>query len=179
MADVSKGFLHPEEIVRQLNIKKWMKIADFGCGSGFFSISLARRLGHDGRVYAFDILETALESARSRAKIQGLFNIETLRCNLEKPKSTTLKNDSVDLTLLANILFQSSKKADIIKEGARILKPGGELVIIDWQPNQPVGPTKEFVVPLEKIKQLAESQDLRFKRSLIADKYHWGLVFEK
>jgi ubiquinone/menaquinone biosynthesis C-methylase UbiE len=179
MADESKGFLHPEEIVRQLNIKKWMKIADFGCGSGYFSLSLAKRLGHEGRVYAFDILEAALESVRSRAKIQGLFNIETLRCNLERAKSTTLKDEFVDLTLLSNILFQSAKKADIIKEGTRILKPGGELVIIDWRPNQPVGPTKEFVVPLEKIKQLVESQGLRFKRSLMAGKYHWGLVFEK
>jgi len=179
MADDSKGFLHPEEIVRQLNIKKWMKIADFGCGSGYFSLSLAKRLGHDGRVYAFDILETALESVRSRAKIQGLFNIETLRCDLEQAKSTTLKDDFVDLTLLANILFQSSRKADIIEEGARILKPGGELVIIDWQPNQPVGPAKEFVVSLEKIKQLAKNQGLKFKRDLVVDKYHWGLVFEK
>jgi len=179
MADRPGGFLHPEEIAKQLNIKKWMKIADFGCGSGYFSLSLAKRLGHDGRVYAFDIMETALESVRSRAKIQGFFNIETLRCDLEQPKSTGLAEESVDLVLIANILFQSQKKLDIIKEGTRILKQGGEMAIIDWNPNQPVGPAKEFVTPLMMIKNLAEDEGLKFKRKLIVDKYHWGLIFEK
>ena len=175
----SGGFLHPDEIDKQLNINPRMKIADFGCGSGYFALSMAKRIGHEGRVYAFDILETALESVRSRAKIQGLFNIETLRCNLEDDKSTGLGDSSVDLVLLANILFQSEKKTDIIKEAARILKLAGIMAIIDWRPDQPLGPAKEFVIPLGAIKQLAEDEGLRFKRELAVDKYHWGMIFEK
>jgi len=36
------GFLHPEEIIKQFNINKDAQIADFGCGSGYFSIPLAK-----------------------------------------------------------------------------------------------------------------------------------------
>jgi len=177
--DGTGGFLQPEEVVKQLNIKRWMRVADFGCGSGYFTIPIAKRLAPESRIYAFDILEAALESVRSRAKLQGIFNIQTHRCDLEKLKSTGLSENSVDMVLLANILFQAPKKIDIIKEAKRILKDGGEMVIIDWRPDQPMGPTKEFVVPMGAVKQLVEDEGLRFKQELVVDKYHWGMIFEK
>jgi len=177
--DGTGGFLHPEEIVKQLNIKRWMKVADFGCGSGYFTLPIAKRLAHESRVFAIDILETALESVRSRARLQGLFNIETIRCNLEELGSTGLSDKSVDFVLLANILFQSSKKVDIIKEAKRVLKEGGEIAIIDWKPDQPMGPAKDFIVPSGAVKKIVEDERLRLKRELTVDKYHWGLVFEK
>jgi len=177
--DGTGGFLHPEEITKQLNIKRWMKVADFGCGSGYFTLPIAKRLAHESRIYAIDILETALESVRSRAKLQGLFNIETIHCNLEEKNSTGLSDNLMDLVLLANILFQSTKKIDIIKEAIRILKESGEMAIIDWRENQPMGPAKDFIVPLEAVRKIVEGEGLRFKRELAVDKYHWGLIFEK
>lgn len=173
------GFLHPEETVKQLNIKRWMKVADFGCGAGYFTLPIAKRLAHESRVYAIDVLEGALESVRSRARLQGLFNIETIRCDLEGIKSSGLNENLIDLVLLANILFQSAKKIDIIKEAKRILKDKGEMVVIDWKPDQPMGPAKEFVVPPGAVKKIVEDEGLRFKKELSVDKYHWGLVFEK
>jgi arsenite methyltransferase len=177
--DGTGGFLHPEETVRQLNIKKWMKVADFGCGAGYFTLLIAKRLAHESRVYAVDVLETALESVRSRARLQGLFNIETVRCNLEELNSTGLSENSMDLVLLANILFQSPKKVDIIKEAKRVLKEGGEMAIIDWNPDQPMGPEKDFIVSLGTVKKIVEDEGLRLKRELAVDKYHWGFVSEK
>lgn len=177
--DGTGGFLHPEETVKQLNIQRYMKVADFGCGAGYFTLPIAKKLAHESRVYAVDILETALESVRSRAKLQGFFNIETIRCNLEEFKSTGLSDDSIDFVLLSNVLFQSVKKIDIIKEAKRILKQGGEMAIIDWKPDQPMGPAKEFVVPLGAVKKIIEDEGLRFKRELKVDKYHWGIIFDK
>jgi len=172
------GFLRPEEIVRQLNIRKDMQVADFGCGAGYFTITLAK-LADQGKVYAFDVLEQALESVRSRAKLQGLFNIETKRCNLELIGSSGLLDNSVDLVLLANILFQSNKKIDIIKEAKRILKKGGEIVIIDWLPNQSLGPPKDLIVLPEVVKKMAQDEGLVFKKDFPVDVYHWGIIFTK
>jgi len=172
------GFLQPEEVIKQLNIKNGMQVADFGCGAGYFTIPLAK-IVKEGLVYALDVIEQALESVRSRAKLQGLFNIETKRCNLEILGSSGLVDNSVDLALLSNILFQSSKKTDIIKEAKRVLKRGGEMVIIDWQANQPMGPPKNLIVSLDSVKKMAQEQGLVFKKEFPVDKYHWGMIFTK
>jgi len=172
------GFLQPREIIKQLNIRKNSQIADFGCGAGYFTIPLARIIG-EGMVYAFDVMEQALESVRSRARLEGLFNIETKRCNLEIPGASGLADNSVDLALLANVLFQSSKKADIIKEAKRILKKGGEAVIIDWQADKPMGPPKDLIVSPEAIKKIAQDAGLTLKEEFPVDVYHWGMIFVK
>jgi ubiquinone/menaquinone biosynthesis C-methylase UbiE len=176
MARGTGGFLQPEEIVKQLNIGKEAVIADYGCGAGYFTIPLAK-IAEKGIVYAFDILDTALESVKGRAKLERLFNIETKQCNLEEPNASGLADNSIDLILLANILFQSSKKTDIIKEAKRILKQNGEIVIIDWKPNQPMGPPSNLIISPDKIKEITKNQGLSFKREFPVDKYHWGAVF--
>jgi ubiquinone/menaquinone biosynthesis C-methylase UbiE len=124
-------------------------------------------------------MEQALESVRSRAKIQGLFNIETRRCNLENPSGSGLIINSIDLVVLANILFQSSKKLDIIKEAKRVLKKGGEMVIIDWQPDKPMGPPKDLIASQDTIKKMAQAEGLIFKKEITVDVYHWGMIFSK
>lgn len=173
------GFLRPEEIVKQFNIKENMIIADFGCGAGHFSIPLAKLVGDQGKIYALDVLETALESVRSRAKLQGLFNIETKRCNLELPIGSGLDSNSIDLVLLGNILFQSSKKDDIIKEAYRVLKSKGEIMVIDWKPNQPMGPPANLIVPQDSLKKIINEAGLKFIKEFPVDKYHWGTIFVK
>lgn len=172
------GFLHPEEIIKQLNINKEMIIADFGCGAGYFTIPLAK-IAEQGKVYALDILDTALESVRSRARLEGLFNVETKHCNLEIKGNSGLEDGLVDKVLLANILFQSSNKVAIIKEADRVLKKGGEMAIIDWKANQPMGPPENLIVSLDFVKETAKNEGLIFKKEFPVDKYHWGIVFEK
>jgi len=173
------GFLKPEETIKELSIKQGMRIADFGCGAGYFTIPLAEMVGQKGKVYAFDILKTALESVRSRAKSAGLLNIETVWSNLETLNASKLKNESIDLVLLANILFQSSKKADIIKEAKRILKRGGKLVVIEWKKNQVMGPPEKFIVDKDLVRGIAEKQDFKFDKEFPAGQGHWGMIFVK
>lgn len=173
------GFLNPEETIKQLNITKGMQIADFGCGAGYFVIPAAKIVGDEGKVYALDVLDSALESVRSRARIEGLFNIITRRCNLEVLTSSQIDNNSIDLVLLSNILFQSDDKDGIIKEATRIVKPEGKLAIIDWLPGQFLTPSKGLIVPIEDIKKTTESNGLKFNKNIQIDGYHWGMIFIK
>ncbi len=172
------GFLHPEEIVKQLDIDKEMIVADFGCGAGYFTIPMAK-IVEQGKVCALDILDTALESVQSRAKLEGLFNIEAKHCNLEIKGNSGIEDGSIDMVLLANILFQSSNKVAIIEEAGRVLKKEGKIAIIDWKADQPMGPPKDLIVPLDFVKETAKKQGLIFKKEFPVDKYHWGVVFEK
>jgi len=104
------GFSHPERVVEELHIKKGGRVADFGAGSGYFTLELAQQVGPDGVVTAVDVLPTALEIIKSKAADRGLLNIVYIRANLESKDGSKLAESSQDMVLLANILFQSQKK---------------------------------------------------------------------
>ena len=179
MTQGTGGFLNTEETIKQLNIFNGMHVADFGCGAGFFVIPMAQIVGKEGKVFALDVMDSALESVRSKAKMRGFFNVVTKRCNLETLGGSQIENNSIDLVLLSNILFQSDNKVGIIKEGVRILKPGGEIAIIDWRGDQPMGPSKDLIIPIDNVWTIAEESCLKFKKEIQVDKYHWGMIFVK
>jgi len=174
------GFLDPLSIVEQFGIKEGMKVADLGSGSGYFAIYMAERVGASGKVYALDILEDKLDNLRARARSQGLKNIETVRTNLEVLGSSSLPDSSQDFVLISNVLFQSQKQEDIIKEGVRVLKTKSEFVIIDWNKGTGgFGPPDDLRPSQESIASAAERQGLLFVRALNAGQFHFGLVFNK
>ena len=171
------GFLNPSEVLKQLKLQKDMLAADFGCGSGGFSIPLAKILGK-GKVFAFDIQEEALSVLRSRAKLENLQNIETKRCDLETSNATGLEGNSLDLVLVPNLLFQIENKKAIMEEAKRILKKGGQILILDWSPGAYLGP-KEDRVSEEEVKKIAKELDLKLEKEFKAGSYHYGLIFQK
>ena len=81
---LTNNFVKPEEVLDQLDMLKNASVADFGCGSGFFSLAFARAVGKSGTVYALDILPSSLEAVASRAKALGLSNVIAKRVNLER-----------------------------------------------------------------------------------------------
>lgn len=173
------GFLDPDKVIEEFGIKEGMKIADFGCGAGYFAILMAKAVGENGRIYALDVLKTALESVRSRAKAEGLLNIETAWSNLEIFGGSKLPGDSVDIALLANILFQSSKKADIIKEAKRVVKKGGKMIVIDWKKDQPMGPPQDLIVSPDSMKGMVKQEGFKLEKEFSAGDRHWGMIFIK
>jgi len=172
-----ESFLNPEEVLNQLELRPDMTAADFGCGSGGFVIPLAKRL-EDGLVYALDIQKEPLSALKSRALIESVSNIRLIRCDLEKPKGSTLPDFSLDLVLIINILFQAEKKDAIISEAKRVLKKQGKLMIIDWLPKATQGPLKGRISPVE-VKKITKNQGFELEKEFEAGRYHYGLVFKK
>lgn len=174
------GFLKPELLVNEFGLAPGMSAADFGSGSGYFTILMAQRVGKEGRVYALDIMESALDSVREKAKAAGVENIELIRTNLEVLGSSGLSDQSQDIVLLANILFQSDKKSEIIKEAKRVLKDSGTLVIIDWKKGAGgFGPPDNLRTDGSAMRSLAVGEGLIFDRVFDAGQFHFGIVFKK
>jgi ubiquinone/menaquinone biosynthesis C-methylase UbiE len=154
-----------------------MVAAEFGCGAGGFAIPLARKL-ENGLVYAIDILDAPLSFLKSRANMENIVNIKTVKGDLEKPKGSLITQASLDIVLIPNILFQAEDKGAIIEEARRVLKEKGILMIIDWLPEAKRGPVSKRVEPKE-IKKIAEEKELIFKKEFKAGSYHYGIIFEK
>ncbi|MBU3964447.1 class I SAM-dependent methyltransferase [Patescibacteria group bacterium] len=171
------SFLEPEKIIEQIPLSQDWQTAEFGCGPGGFAIALARRVPK-GMVYALDIQEEPLSALIGRAKGVGLSNIKTIQCDLEEPKGSTLKDESMDLVLIANALFQIEDKDAFLKEAKRVLKRNGNLVIIDWNPDSPFGP-EENRVSLEQAHKIVKFMDIKLVKELETGTYHWGAIFVK
>lgn len=180
MPTKTSKFVNPQEVLKTIGVKQGMKVADFGCGSGTYSLLLARTVGENGQVYAVDVLPSALEAVASQAKLTGIFNIQTVRANLELKNGSGLESDSCDIVLLSNILFQSKKHTDILKEAQRVCKRDGQIVVIDWIPSEAaLGPNQGQAVAKETVVSKARGIGLKLKKSFAAGTKHYGLIFSK
>jgi len=171
------SFLDPQEILNEIELRKGMTAVDFGCGAGGWVIPLAKRL-KKGKVYALDVQEETLSALKGQARLEKVFNIEPILCDLENPKSLKLRNDSIDLVLMTNLLFQIENKKEVFSQAKRILKKGGQILVVDWKEESPFGPYEKRVLP-EEVKEIAKDVGLELTKDFEAGDYHYGLVFEK
>ena len=172
-----EGFLKPEEILKQLDLREDMIAADFGSGSGGWALPLAQIL-KEGKVYAIDILEEPISALKSRAEILKIFNIEVVLSDIEKKNGSKLKDNHLDLVLITNLLFEAEDKKEVLAEGKRVLKKGGKILVVDWKKDSSLGP-KQGRASVEEVKEIAKNLDLKLEKELDAGNYHYGLVFTK
>ncbi|KKU11160.1 MAG: Methyltransferase, UbiE/COQ5 family [Parcubacteria group bacterium GW2011_GWA1_45_7] len=168
-----------EKLVGKLEIQPGQTVADFGAGSGFITLSCAKRVGAGGTVYALDVLSESLEVIATKAREQQLFNVKPIRANLEKPNGSTLPDDSCDWVIVSNILFQSDQQEIIIQEATRIAKSKGNIVIIDWYPEKMIIASGHYPVASAQVKAMAEKCGVHAKTEFECDPYHYAIVFEK
>lgn len=170
----------PAEIVRKFNLEPGMRVADFGAGSGYFALEMAKAIGEGGLVSAIDILDSALEMIKTKVQLSGLRNIQVIKGNLEVPGGSTLPDESQDFVLLANILFQNGEKAEIVKEAKRVLKEGRKMVVIDWEKGvSGLGPPDEYRTNKAIIISLVNQEGLIYEKEIFVDPFHFGLMFRK
>lgn len=174
----SVAFLNPEQILANLELRENMRAAEFGCGAGKFVLLLGKKL-NEGRVYGVDIQVEPLSVLKSRAQADRIFNIETIQGDLEQDRGSTLPDNSLDFVLIPNLLFQVRNQKAVINEARRILKPGGELLVIDWNPEGSFGPSKQERFPANNVKEIAEELGLKMKKEFEAGDFHYGLIFSK
>lgn len=170
-----ESFLNPIEVLKKLKLREDMIAADFGSGSGGWAIPLAKKL-EDGRVYAIDILEEPLSVLRAKAKLAKVSNIQTILADVEKV--TEIFEESCDLVLMTNLLFQLDDRKKVLEEGKRVLKKGGRILVVDWKENASLGPKEGRVSP-EEVKETGLDLNLRIEKEFEASPYHYGLVLVK
>jgi ubiquinone/menaquinone biosynthesis C-methylase UbiE len=174
-------FSDPVQIIEKCSIHPGLNIADLGAGSGHFSLAAAKAMHTSGRVYAVDVHKDLLSKLKNHAAHEGLHNIEVIWGDIEKLNGTKLREFSIDLCFLCNVLFQVEDKKGLITEVKRILKPTvGRVLLVDWAESfGGTGPTKEMVVKKEKALEFFEKAGFHLDREIPAGAHHYGLIFKK
>lgn len=173
-------FVDPALALQGLPIQAGQKVADFGCGSGYFSLEFARRVGAEGEVWALDILPQALEAVASQAKSLGINNIRTERVNLEKAGGAKLLAESVDWVVLKDMLFQNKDKALVLAEAARVLRPDGRIFIMEWKPEAlSMGPDRELRISPDALQDLVTTAGFYVEREIPVGAFHYAFMARK
>lgn len=175
------SLLNIEDLIAKLNLQQGFKTADLGCGAfGYFTFLLAKAVGKSGKVYAVDIIKDSLEAIKKRAKIENLGQIETVWSDLEVVSGANIPSDSLDSAILVNVLHQSDKKINILKESLRLLKKGGKLLVVEWnEKDSPLILSSTNKVSKDEVKRLATFLNMKVENEFEAGKYHYGLILSK
>jgi ubiquinone/menaquinone biosynthesis C-methylase UbiE len=174
-------FSDPNAIIAQLHIQPGSSVADLGAGVGSFSFPLAKSVGPNGKVYACDVQSDMLTRIENEARAQGITNIQTVHSNVETHQGTKLRDQSVDWVIAANVLFQVEDRPAFLAEIARILKSGGNALIVDWTESfGNLGPHAKDVVSQSEATQLATAVGLQAApAALRAGDHHYAIILKK
>ncbi|OGC88310.1 hypothetical protein A2419_00405 [Candidatus Adlerbacteria bacterium RIFOXYC1_FULL_48_26] len=174
------SFLNPTEALGATHLHEGMKVADLGCGSGFFTRAAARIVGETGVVWAVDVHRDLLPRLKNLAHAEGLNNVEVIHGDIEHTGGSHLPAEQFDLCILANVLFASHNRQAAVAEVKRLLKNGGRALIIDWSASfGGMGPHKDHVITARAARQMFEEGGLAWVDDINAGAYHWGFIVRK
>lgn len=172
---------HPDEVVAALRIRAGDRVADVGCGTGYFTLRFVRAVGPTGRVVAVDLQQGMLDLLAGRLGEDDV-RVVTLRCNDRDPSRPLEPADALDVVFCANTLHEvdDADAPAFVASMAAGLAPGGRLALLDWAPKpMRLGPPLEHRITPERVRELARGAGLVPSEEIALLATHSFLVFAK
>ena len=139
---------HTEKLVDQLKLKHGDVVADIGCGTGYFSRRLAKKVAPGGRVLGVDIQPEMLQILTNQMAKAGVTNVVPILGTITDPK---LPTNSVDLALMVDVYHEFDHPFEMMQAIVRGLKPGGRVVFVEFRAEDPK-------VPILAVHKMSEAQ---------------------
>jgi len=149
------------QLLKNLSVQPGSVVADIGAGSGYHSALLSKMVGN-GKVYAVDVELEMITYLKDRIKLEGYKNIIPV---LSTEQKVSLPANSIDVMLLVDVYHEFSFPYEMTLSMLEALKPGGQLVLVEFRAEDPN-------VPIKTIHKMGELQAVREFRAS-------GFSFEK
>jgi len=172
-------FLNPEQNIAILGLHEGMHVADFGSGTGFYTMAAAKKVGNSGKVFSIEVQKDLLKALESNIKDAHLSNVECIWGDIEKINGTKLNSGSMDAIIISNVLFQAEDKLGLIDEAKRILKKDGKILLVDWNESYGgMGPAPHHVVSEKESIDMFKKRDFKIIEKISNLSHHYGIIFE-
>lgn len=137
----------PAQLIQRSGIKEGMHVLDLGCGSGAFTIFIARAVGERGKVHALDIQPDMLKQLENKLSKPDNRDIKNVKLVNSSAYELPFENDSLDLVYMVTVLQEIPDRNRALQEVRRVLRPGGFLAVTELFPD-PDYPWKSTTIKL-------------------------------
>jgi protein-L-isoaspartate O-methyltransferase len=137
-------------LIRNLDLKSGMNIADIGAGSGYHSSIISKQIGK-GKVYAVDVEPEMIAFLDARIKKEKISNVETV---LGTETAVNLPEASIDKMLLVDVYHEFSFPYEMGLAMYKALKPDGKLFLVEFR-------AEDASVPIKEIHKMSEKQSVK------------------
>jgi len=141
----------PEKLIKALDLKPGMTVADVGAGSGYHCFLMSPLVGEKGKVIASDIQQEMLNLITAKAKKRNVANLETVKGTTSDPK---LPANAVDLILMVDVYHEFDQPFEMTEKMVDALKPGGRLVFVEFR-------LEDDKVPIKLVHKMSERQVIK------------------
>lgn len=113
------------KVLRISGLNESMRVLDYGCGIGSYSIESAKIVGNSGKVIGADISPVMIRKMETKVQKENLTNVETML--VKAP--VEISNYGFDFVLLIDVIHMINDRIKLIKDLLSKLKREGKLLI--------------------------------------------------
>lgn len=151
-------------------------VADLGAGSGYYTFRIAPKVP-EGKVYAVEIQDEAIQYLQNRSKELGLDNVVTVKGVENSPN---LPENSIDLLIMVDVYHELEYPQEMLTEIRKSLKPDGKILLIEYRGEDP----EVAIKPLHKMTVKQVEKELKANGFKLSENGQFMniqhfLVFEK
>ena len=164
-------------LVTALQLKPGMVVADIGAGTGYLARRMAPAVMPSGKVMAVDVQPEMVALLQAAVRQSGLTQIQPL---LGAEDDVKLTASSVDLAIMVDVYHELAFPYEVLTSIVRALKPGGQLVFVEYRAEDPKVPIKALHKMSEaQIKREAAVHALVWERTVGTLPWQHLVVFRK
>ena len=168
----------PAKLLKALDLKPGMVVADVGAGTGFHAFRMAPLVGPKGKVLAVDVQAEMVALIEARAKKEKVENVVAVKCTEADPK---LPAGEVDLIILVDVYHELEFPHEVAAKMVAALKPGGRIAFVEFRLEDETVPIKLVHKMTERqvILEMAEFADMEHDKTIKTLPWQHIVLFKK